>query len=237
MGKCFTCLGLSGSTDEELATSLSTALSAAADTAVVVPFGRHGDELTVNVGKAQSSTSFRRMAPGESLGWSDSRVALEVAIEQEEVVSQDDMLSEGDRLIQRLHGFGLRLDKQLGDGNCQFRSLACALYGTAERHMRVRRRACAHIAGEGRRRFEAYLGPGGIDEYVARMSCDGTWGDELTLRAIAEEFSLVVSVITSSTYNFYLRYVPDRIRRPNAEVFLAYTSPCHYDRIVRGNGP
>ncbi len=229
---CFVCLG--ASTDEELATSLSTALSAAAETAVVVPFG---DELTVNVGQSKgNSTSFRRLGPGESLGWSDSRVALELAIEQEEGVSQDDVLSEGVRLRERLLSLGLRIDQQVGDGNCQFRSLARALFGTADRHMRVRRRACAYIAGEGRRRFQAYLGPDGIDEYVARMSCDGTWGDELTLRAIAEEFSLVVSVITSAKSNFYLRYVPDRVGRPNAEVFLAYTSPCHYDRIVRGNG-
>lgn len=223
------CACLGASTDEErLATSLSTALSAASETAVVVPFG---DDLIVNVG----GRSFRQLTANESLGWSDSRVALEVAIEQEEGMAQDDLLPEGVRLMQRLAGLGLRIEKQAGDGNCQFRSLARALYGTAERHMRVRRRACAYIAGKGRRRFHAYLGPA-LDEYVARMRCDGTWGDELTLRAIAEEFSVVVSVITSSTSNFYLRYVPDRPRRSNAEVFLAYLSPCHYDRIVRGNG-
>ena len=238
LNRCLVCLGSPGSTaEDELASSLSTALSA--ETAVLVPFGHLGDELTVNVGKAQSSSSsFRRMGPGESLGWTDSRVALEVAIEMEGVeTSRNDTLSEGERLIERLCGFGLRLDKQLGDGNCQFRSLAHAFYGTAERHMHVRRRACGYIAGEGRRRFGAYLGPDGVDEYVARMSCNGTWGDELTLRAIAEEFHVVISVITSSTSNWYLRYVPDRICRKKPEVFLAYTNPCHYDRIVRGNGP
>lgn len=249
----FPCCSRGAYEDDE---SLTTALSA--ETAVLV---KPGDDMTVNLGGRDArSTSFRKIGPGSfkrALGWTESRVALEVALEDNQDAWSNDMLEEGERLVQRLETFGLTLDRQIGDGNCQFRAISSALYGTPNRHPQIRRRAVQYIASaEGRRRFEPYLGKQGISEYLDQMAREGTWGDELvrfetlcilsghsltstschqTLRAVAERYQVVVSVITSSRTNFYIKYCPDTCRKKGrgGEVFLAYTCPCHYDRIVR----
>ena len=213
--------------DPDLQSSLSRALRS-----LLEKPASPGDELTVNLGNDRSSGSFRRLQPigsldQRALGWTESRVALEIALEDNKDVRADDMLAEDERLRQRLHAFGLRLDRQMGDGNCQYRSVSQQLYGTPERHLKVRQRACDYIAStEGRRRFEPYLGRDGIDEYLASMRLSGTWGDELTLRAIAEAFHVMVSVVCSTRESWFVRYIPDKVsNNKNAEVFLAYTSP------------
>ena len=213
--------------DPDLQSSLSRALSS-----LLEKPASPGDELTVNLGNDRSSGSFRRLQPigsldQRALGWTESRVALEIALEDNKDVRADDMLAEDERLRQRLHAFGLRLDRQMGDGNCQYRSVSQQLYGTPERHLKVRQRACDYIAStEGRRRFEPYLGRDGIDEYLASMRLSGTWGDELTLRAIAEAVHVMVSVVCSPRESWFVRYIPDKVsNNKNAEVFLAYTSP------------
>ena len=68
------------------------------------------------------------------------------------------------------------------------------------------------------------------------MSRLTTWGDELTLRAAAEELCMTVHVLTSETENYYLKYEPvDDATAPSPKkmkhVFLAYISPVHYNSI------
>lgn len=222
--------------DAELQASLGSKLSS--DTAAMRVASGDAD-LVVNLGGHETSTSsFRRLGPirsfgREALGWTESRVALEVALEDNEDVRSYDMLEDGDRLQMRLQALGLRLDRQRGDGNCQFRAVSQQVYGTPEKHAKVRKRACEYLTSRnGRRRFEPYLGDE-FDEYIRVMRRDGTWGDELTLRAIAESYHVIVTVVTSTRENWVVRYLPDAVLKTNAEVFLAYLWPCHYDRIDR----
>ena len=46
------------------------------------------------------------------------------------------------------------------------------------------------------------------DAYLESMARDGTWGDELTLRALSDALGLVINVITSDFRNWYLQYLP-----------------------------
>jgi hypothetical protein len=224
--------------DAELQSGLSQALRSATATNVTCQ-----DELRIDCGSdPRSKLSFRKMEPirsfdQRSLGWTESRVLLEHALECNKDVSSNDMLEDHERLRQRLSAFGLELDRQKGDGNCQFRSIAKQLHGDPGRHRLVRQKACDYILSvEGRRRFANYLGSEGLRDYVKSMRKDGTWGDELTLRAVAESHHVMISVITSSRSNWFIRYIPDGELAENAEVFLAYLAPCHYDHIVRRSG-
>lgn len=198
-------------------------------------------ELLVNLSgesfKLSGSTiSFRRVEPisahdASKLGWTESRMMLEEALEINKDVVGMDMLTDSERLSQRLLHLGLSLDVQAGDGNCQFRALAKQIFGDPEKHDVVRRRAVGYIADH-RARFEPYLGPRYLDMYLAEMAKLGTWGDELTLRATSECFQCMISVITSERMNWFVRYIPDK--SPRGEVFLAYSSPVHYNAIRRG---
>jgi hypothetical protein len=130
-----------------------------------------------------------------------------------------------------------------GDGNCQFRSVSTELYGSQAHHLHVRREAVKlmrHNSAEYQVFFESQAE---LEAYLAEMQRPRTWGDELTLKAIAEAFSLTVHVLTSTPGlgGFYLEYKPDslpaafkatdrRLSHPAARhAFLTYLSPIHYN--------
>lgn len=183
--------------------------------------------------------SFRKLEPlsladTERLQWTDSRRMLEEAFDINKDVVSHDMLPDNQmgmnqRLSQRLATFGLQVDVQKGDGNCQFRSLAKQLFGDPEKHPVVREKATKYM-NRHRRRFEPYLGPD-FDRYLADMSKIGTWGDELTLRASSEAFNCMITVITCDRTNWYVRYIPEGALQ--GEVFLAFHNPCHYNALAR----
>jgi hypothetical protein len=183
--------------------------------------------------------SFRKLEPlsstdTEGLQWTESRRMLEEALDMNKDVVSHDMLPDNElgmnlRLSQRLSTFGLQIDVQKGDGNCQFRSLAKQLFGDPEMHPIVRKKATQYISRY-RARFEPYLGPD-FKRYLSDMSRIGTWGDELTLRASSEAFHCMITVITSERNNWYVRYIPEGIIQ--GEVFLAFHFPCHYNALAR----
>ncbi|WIA10651.1 hypothetical protein OEZ85_010831 [Tetradesmus obliquus] len=134
------------------------------------------------------------------------------------------------RLVQRLAR--LRLEEQLSvaDGNCQFRSVSEQLYGTQEFHGFVRQQAVNHIKANPAS-YATFLGED-FAYYCVGMAQDGTWGDELTLRAICDSFGVAVHVVTSEQRNWYLRYEPLSYKS-RLEVFLTYIAPMHYNSLRR----
>merc|ERR1719188_885269 len=116
------------------------------------------------------------------------------------------------------------------DGNCQFRAMSQELFGSQDRHADVRRLATAYMRkrpADFRVYFEADKD---WDDYLKGMALGGTWGDELTLRAVADALRVKIHVVTSDLENWYLQYEPAAIP-PIREVFLAYISPIHYNTL------
>jgi len=121
--------------------------------------------------------------------WTDSRKLLEAAIAVEQqfpsigsdpsFMYREDVAAQEGRLVSRLGSLGLDMSVQLGDGNCQFRSLSFGLYGTPQHHAFVRKTVVDHMQLQ-RQEFEAFLG-GDFKTYVRSMARNGVWGDELTL--------------------------------------------------------
>lgn len=200
------------------------------------------EEAVVNLsfmlnGKDQlNHTSFRRLQSLElssaPLGWTESRIILE---EQLEMHANDDSIihdsdgSEELRLVKRLKSLHLQMDVQLGDGNCQFRSVSKLLFGSAEHHFLVRSKAIEYME-QNKARFQNFLGED-FALYLKEMKNSGCWGDELTLRAVAESFQIMISVITSASANWFIRYIPGTPVR--GEIFLAYVFPVHYNALQR----
>eukprot|EP00775_Hariotina_reticulata_P008191 gene8191-8382_t len=162
------------------------------------------------------------------------RRQLEQNLAAEQTVTQQqegpDYLSEDSRLLQRLSRLKLVVLDAAADGNCQFRAVSQQLYGTQEHHAFVRRQAVEHIKSSSED-YSALLGED-FDAYVDGMGQDGCWGDELTLRAVCDSFGVVLHIVTSEQYNWYLKYTPLQLKTTQ-EVFLTYISPIHYNSLRR----
>lgn len=135
-------------------------------------------------------------------------------------------------LDQRLSFLGCRSVTAAGDGNCQFRACSWNLFGSEDRHKVVRQRAVDHIRAT-RCEYEVFFETeASFERYLRQMARSGTWGDEITLRAIADSFVCTIHIITSVESNWYLRYDPQKDGQPvqsKRHVFLAYISPIHYN--------
>ncbi|EUD68054.1 hypothetical protein C922_01666 [Plasmodium inui San Antonio 1] len=133
-------------------------------------------------------------------------------------------------LERRLMAVDCELIKIPGDGNCLFRSISCNLFNEQKYHMYVRRRCVEHMLNC-KEEFSIYFEEGSFYDYTEKMSQNGYWGDELCIKATADAFDCVVYIITSTADNWHLKY--ESKHRTEGEykkcVFLAYTSPVHYD--------
>ncbi|GLC51971.1 hypothetical protein PLESTB_000568600 [Pleodorina starrii] len=189
---------------------------------------------------ARGFVRVKSVRPPEGLSWTHSRKCLEVLIAAERgnggggggggTRGGSGYLSHEQRLRERLERLNLEMLIVAGDGNCQFRSISNELYGTQDHHASIRRQAVGHILAQ-REAFEAFLGED-FDQYVRQMERGGTWGDELTLRAVCDSFGLTIHVVTSDQEHWYLTYQPES-RKLDREIFLTYIAPIHYNSIRR----
>ena len=112
-----------------------------------------------------------------------------------------------DVMAQRLGMYNLRLrTKILGDGNCQFRAVADLLWpGDQDAHSMVRAAAIAWLRkhadtemqpGDPETKVRRFIHGESWEDYLRRMSRDREWGDELTLRAIANQYQIVLCVLS-----------------------------------------
>jgi len=154
---------------------------------------------------------------------------------------------EGASLEQRLRTFGLQMVEMAGDGNCQFRTMAFNLFRNQEYHAAPRQAAVAHMKKHADFFGVFFEDKAEFKKYLKNMSLFGTWGDELTLRAVVEAYGCVAHVVTSEPKNWHLVYEPENtdvdsaiaicpkgteMPKSRKQIFLAYISPIHYNAIV-----
>eukprot|EP00698_Gefionella_okellyi_P022555 TRINITY_DN7494_c0_g1_i1.p1 TRINITY_DN7494_c0_g1~~TRINITY_DN7494_c0_g1_i1.p1 ORF type:complete len:185 (+),score=48.08 TRINITY_DN7494_c0_g1_i1:302-856(+) len=133
-------------------------------------------------------------------------------------------------LEQRLSHLNLKTVEMLGDGNCQFRSFSSQLYRTPDHHLHVRASAVAQLR-EKRHLYSMFFdGDADMDRYIAQMAKPMTWGDEITMKAVADRFGVVIHVITSTDDYWSLVYQPDQ-KLVDKHLFVSYISPVHYNSV------
>eukprot|EP00667_Euglena_gracilis_P017573 EG_transcript_18558 len=136
-----------------------------------------------------------------------------------------------ERLADRLCRLGLEEIVMSDDGHCQFRALAHQLCGSADHHEWVRARVVKHLSSN-TTYYRAYFG--GDAEFAAYLEdmAEDEWGDEVTLRACADAFGVVVHVVMSAATPWYRTWEPTEAPSPARHVVLSYLSPVHYNALM-----
>ena len=75
---------------------------------------------------------------------------------------------------------GLQIAEMAGDGNCLFHAIAHQIYGDPSLH-KVIREKCMQYIYVGKDYFKSFVPDEPIEEYCARKSHLGVWGDDVEL--------------------------------------------------------
>jgi hypothetical protein len=213
-----------------------------------------------NTNRANSSDSseFRPQSPETSVTLRPAKEILKYSDHSNEPQrrTREERISAGMTLIQqRLEHLQLLQVKMKDDGNCQFRAIAHHYYGDQEQHQKVRQMCVDHIKKQWEAEYSIFFdGESQGQAWLDSMSKAGTWGDEVTLRAICDALNITIHVLTSEESHYYVKYTPAAAASSSGQgggsssssegsgttaasssvmdVFLAYISPIHYNSVI-----
>ncbi|CAJ2629585.1 OVARIAN TUMOR DOMAIN-containing deubiquitinating enzyme 12 isoform X2 [Trifolium pratense] len=146
----------------------------------------------------------------------------------EKIPSDDEEISDHQRLLDRLQLYELIESKVEGDGNCQFRALSDQLYRSPNLHKFVREQIVQQLKSDP----DLYAGyvPMTYSEYLKKMSKSGEWGDHVTLQAAADWYGVKIFVITSFKDTCYIEILP-QTQKSGRVIFLSFWAEVHYNSI------
>ena len=135
-----------------------------------------------------------------------------------------------------------------GDGNCMFRALAMAMYGSESFHDRVRQLLATYIE-KNSKYFKKYLTSGTMEAHLKRLKELGQWGTHMELKAAAVILKLPMYIYTPTlradgeyAWNKIIpcshqSEIPElNIDGNTNHIELCHTKGVHYDLIVLKNG-
>ena len=96
------------------------------------------------------------------------------------------------------------------DGNCQFRAISFGLYKTEDYYPLMRHIAVWQLL-RNKEQYQFWFDDGeqGLREFCNEMAKNGTWGTELTLKALVDALGITLHILQSTDENFYLCYEPE----------------------------
>ncbi|KAJ6428937.1 hypothetical protein OIU84_020556 [Salix udensis] len=145
-----------------------------------------------------------------------------------EIPSEDQQMSDHQRLLERLKSYDCAEKKVQGDGNCQFRSLSDQLYRSPEHHQVVRELVVKQLESEPER-YNGYV-PMAYGDYLEKMNKSGEWGDHVTLQAAADSYGVKILLITSFRDTCCIEIFPNA-KKSNRVIYLSFWAEVHYDSI------
>ena len=114
-----------------------------------------------------------------------------------------------------------------GDGNCQFRALSLGLYESEDRHAEVRANIVQHLRENSERYFQFVERGEVFVDNVNRISQDGQWGDEITLRAFVHYYSRGVRVLSDNEQNSVINHMREGLQED--VITITHYGEVHYN--------
>lgn len=142
---------------------------------------------------------------------------------------EEEVESAAGQLHWRLSDYGLGAREIAGDGACQFRAVSDQLYKDQELHEAVRQRAIAQLKSSAAR-YEGFAVGESFMEYLERMAQPSTWGDNLSLQAIADTFDIEVCLVTSFLERSFICIKPAS-GCPVQQIWLGFYAEYHYTSL------
>jgi len=158
------------------------------------------------------------------------------------------VLSERDRMQERLTMYELKEREIAGDGNCQFAAVSDQLFNTPKYHGWVRNKVTkwleskANFLIDNSARLSDFLCRDIFQtwsDYVEYMKLDGSWGDHITLVAIANVFErtiMIISSIDNPGRNDGVIYIEPKIQKKGSPMLLlSHWHERHYGSLAQDN--
>ncbi|KAL0020195.1 hypothetical protein WJX79_009352 [Trebouxia sp. C0005] len=153
-----------------------------------------------------------------------------------EPLSPEDSSTARARLLSRLDMYGLCEVAVHGDGNCQFRALSDQLYRTPHEHGYIRAAAIAQLQSYPNL-YREYI-PEDYRQYCQRMQQFGTWGDHVTLQAVADAFGVRIAIMTSYQDSCVIEIQPQGQIQSQRVLYLSFWAEVHYNSVYpQGEAP
>lgn len=143
---------------------------------------------------------------------------------------ESEVLSAAGQLHWRLSDYGLTAREIAGDGACQFRAVADQLFGDQELHPEVRTRAVLQLRSQVAK-YEGFAVGESFEEYLERMAEPWTWGDNLSLQAIADTFDIEACLVTTFLQRSFVCIRPAS-GRPVQQIWLGFFAEWHYTSLA-----
>jgi hypothetical protein len=117
------------------------------------------------------------------------------------------------------------------DGNCQFRALALQLHGDEGAHAKVRSATVDRLKQMQERYCDFVHEP--YEDYLSRMSCNGEWGDNVTLQAASDMLDRDIHILNDQpgAERVSVRPTHKADSMPEKPLWLAFIAEMHYDAV------
>merc|ERR1712130_611636 len=135
------------------------------------------------------------------------------------------------RLDQRLRLYNVSEYRVRGDGACQFASVADQMTREVSNASQFRALAIQQL-----RKYPEYyvefVEDSSYNEYCNRMARASTWGDHLTLQALADALLVVINLLTSYTNVPHIEVRPRDASKPiRRHIWLSFFGEVHYNSL------
>ena len=128
---------------------------------------------------------------------------------------------------------GLRVQEQLSDGNCLFRSIADQVYNDANKHFELRELTISYMK-QHEEYFKLFIEDDEpFDDYVRKMNIDGEWGGNQEIYAMSQALKMDIVVHQVDGPNLIIKYDNIDNKSKSHAIHISFHGECHYNSIRR----
>lgn len=123
---------------------------------------------------------------------------------------------------------GLRTVDVKGDGNCFFRVIAHQIYGDSSLYKQVRAAAVQQVV-QNVDQFVEFTEGQRIDDFVASLSTDREWADNLAIQAVSDAYGISLEIINSNNQRYGTSIIQPRgLQTTQRQFVIAHIEQLHF---------